>query len=89
MQVMEFAGEVEGNGSSGYLLPSDVEIEHADFSTNETLLPMETVFETFENLAAHHTLLILDCCFAGTFRHVGKSRLGIGLGFSPDDRNAI
>ena len=66
-----------GEGPAGYLLPSDARPENAMLE-NSSLLAMETVFETLKVLDCHHTLLILDCCFAGKFRHVGENTRDAG-----------
>ncbi|PTM14029.1 MAG: hypothetical protein DA408_04640 [Bacteroidetes bacterium] len=66
-----------GEGPAGYLLPSDARPEKAMLE-NSSLLAMETVFETLKILDCHHTLLILDCCFAGKFRHVVENTRDAG-----------
>lgn len=61
-------------GPAGYILPSDAKPSHAQLE-NDSLIPMEDIFETLKVVNCRHTLLILDCCFAGKFRQVGvKSR---------------
>lgn len=78
------AGDIDGDGPAGYLMPSDASFEIGRLSENDTLIPMEMVFDTLDALNCHHTLLVLDCCFAGTFRRVSKTRAGIGgLGLRP------
>jgi len=64
------------NGPQGYLAPTDaVDNRFID----KTLLPMDDVYEAFSDLNCHHTLLILDCCFAGRFRFSELTRsTGIG-----------
>ena len=51
------------DGPAGFLVPQD-----ADLKSNDTLIPMRTLYKTLESLNCHHLLVILDCCFAGTFR---------------------
>ncbi len=60
-------------GPAGYLLPSDA-LPEAAMLSKESLIPMEDVYDTLKELDCHHTLLILDCCFAGKFRFVGQGR---------------
>ncbi|MEL7221673.1 MAG: caspase family protein, partial [Bacteroidota bacterium] len=62
-------------GPRGYLLPSDAQPEMAMLK-NESLIAMEAVFAALKKLDCHHTLLILDCCFAGKFRYADDSRMG-------------
>ena len=77
------SGEIGGEGPAGFLLPSDVKFEKRgiDLSENESLLSMDAVFESLDEINAHHTLLILDCCFAGSFRRVSPTRNVFGLGY--------
>ncbi|MGE3365736.1 MAG: caspase family protein [Rhizobiaceae bacterium] len=62
-----FAGHgiaVEGeDGPRGYLLPHD-----ADRRSTERYLPMVELDEALSKLPCRHMLVILDCCFAGSFR---------------------
>ncbi|MEL6655197.1 MAG: caspase family protein [Bacteroidota bacterium] len=74
------AGEVGKKGPAGYFLPSDTKNHANRLAHNETLLPMEQVFTTLHAFASHHTLLVLDCCFAGTFSRINTTRATI-LGF--------
>ncbi len=50
-------------GPAGYLVPLD-----ADLENNKTLLPMQKLHDCLSALSCRHLLVILDCCFAGTFR---------------------
>jgi hypothetical protein len=79
--VFYFAGHGKpgefGAGPAGYLLPSDARPEKAMLQ-NDSLLPMEEVFQTLKALDCHHTLLILDCCFAGKFRLVNQNTRDAG-----------
>ncbi|MEB3359559.1 MAG: caspase family protein [Synechococcales bacterium] len=56
-------------GPEGYLVPYD-----ADPVQQDSFLPMRQVSEALEKLACHHLLVILDCCFAGTFRWAGSRK---------------
>jgi WD40 repeat protein len=62
-----FAGHgiaVEGDdGPRGYLLPHDAERD-----STERYLPMVELDEALSSLPCRHVLVILDCCFAGSFR---------------------
>ncbi|MBX2846451.1 MAG: caspase family protein [Saprospiraceae bacterium] len=64
---------VFNEGPAGYFLPSDTKPEAANLQNN-SLVPMEMLFDTLKQLNCQHTLLILDCCFAGKFRHIGSKR---------------
>jgi len=48
---------------AGFLVPQD-----ADVKNNANLLPMQTLHDRLAALKCRHLLVILDCCFAGTFR---------------------
>ncbi len=50
-------------GPAGCLVPQD-----ADLENNKNLLPMQKLHECLSALSCRHLLIILDCCFAGTFR---------------------
>jgi WD40 repeat protein len=58
------------DGPAGYLVPQD-----ADLSEPDSFLPMQYVYEQLSKLACHHLLVILDCCFAGTFQWAGSRKL--------------
>jgi WD40 repeat protein len=51
------------DGPAGYLIPQD-----AKLSDPATYLSMHTVYRALRQLQCRHLLVILDCCFAGTFR---------------------
>jgi hypothetical protein len=51
------------DGTRGFLLPQD-----ADPRDSSTFLPMQELHDVLIALPCHHLLIILDCCFAGTFR---------------------
>ena len=50
-------------GPAGYLVPRD-----AQPGKMESFLPMEDLHFALLNLDCRHLLIILDCCFAGSFR---------------------
>jgi WD40 repeat protein len=50
-------------GPAGCLVPLD-----ADLEKNENLLSMQEFHDCLNALSCRHLLVILDCCFAGTFR---------------------
>ncbi|MBL7814828.1 MAG: caspase family protein [Saprospiraceae bacterium] len=54
-------------GLKGYLVPSDAQLGNTD-----TYIAMQSFSETLNELKARHVLLVLDCCFAGTFRFSTK-----------------
>ena len=65
--LLYFAGHgvaLDGeNGPEGYLLPQDAYPEDSD-----TFSSMKEVHKMLSALKCRHLLVILDCCFAGTFR---------------------
>ncbi len=65
-----FPGEVK-DGPAGFLAPTDALNKLVD---NETLIPMDEVYHALSEIKCKHTLLILDCCFAGKFRFSSLSR---------------
>ncbi|GJM35720.1 MAG: hypothetical protein DHS20C18_47210 [Saprospiraceae bacterium] len=65
-----FPGEIK-DGPAGYLTPTDAKNELVQ---NKSLLPMDEVYTALSELKCKHTLLILDCCFAGKFRFASLSR---------------
>lgn len=71
--IFYFAGHglprTNADGPEGYLVPQD-----ADPSEPDSFLPMQEVGKELSKLECHHLLVILDCCFAGTFRWVTPSR---------------
>lgn len=67
-----FPGEV-GNGPAGYLAPTDAIINLSHFG-NDSLVTMEAIYDAFKVTNCKHTLMILDCCFAGKFRFTELSR---------------
>ncbi|MEM6802668.1 MAG: caspase family protein, partial [Bacteroidota bacterium] len=65
-----YPGEVKA-GPSGFLAPTDAVNKRTN---NQSLLPMEEVYEALSETGCKHTLLILDCCFAGKFRFTTLGR---------------
>ncbi|MCP3963261.1 MAG: hypothetical protein GY719_35930 [bacterium] len=64
--LLYFAGHGEArtvqDEFEGFLLPQD-----AHSQVPETWLPMTAVAEELKQLGSRHLLLVLDCCFAGSF----------------------
>lgn len=59
------------DGPEGYLVPQD-----ADWQKDGSFLAMSEVYEALKSkLECHHLLVILDCCFAGTFRWAGRRKM--------------
>jgi hypothetical protein len=58
------------DGPKGYLVPQD-----ADWQKEGSFLAMSEVYEALSKLECHHLLVILDCCFAGTFRWAGRRKI--------------
>ncbi|AFZ11646.1 WD40 repeat-containing protein [Crinalium epipsammum PCC 9333] len=56
-------------GPAGYLVPQDAKLDDSS-----TLLPMQQLHDALVQLPCRHLLIILDCCFAGTFRWAGLHR---------------
>jgi WD40 repeat protein/uncharacterized caspase-like protein len=56
-------------GPAGYLVPQDARVDDSS-----TLLPMQRLHDALVQLPCRHLLIILDCCFAGTFRWAGLHR---------------
>lgn len=63
------ANSSRDSGPKGYLVPYD-----ADPTRPESLLPMEYVSDALSKLECHHLLVVLDCCFAGTFQWAGSRK---------------
>jgi hypothetical protein len=72
--VFYFAGHgmplESDDGPRGFLLPQD-----ADPKKPETFLSMQVLHDALVNLPCHHLLVILDCCFAGSFRWASTRKL--------------
>lgn len=58
------------DGPRGFLLPQD-----ADPKDSATFLPMQVLHDALVALPCHHLLVILDCCFAGTFRWASTRKM--------------
>jgi WD40 repeat protein len=58
------------DGPRGFLLPQD-----ADPKDSKTFLPMQVLHDALVALPCHHLLVILDCCFAGTFRWASTRKM--------------
>ncbi|MBL7809118.1 MAG: caspase family protein [Saprospiraceae bacterium] len=54
-------------GLKGYFVPAD-----AKPGDDDSMVPMELMSEALRDLKTRHLLVILDCCFAGTFRMPGS-----------------
>ncbi|MDJ0636342.1 MAG: caspase family protein [Xenococcaceae cyanobacterium MO_188.B29] len=57
-------------GLEGYLVPQDGDINHAD-----SLIRMGDLNHWLSQLECRHLLVILDCCFAGSFRWASTRKL--------------
>ena len=55
------------DGPRGILLPQDAN-PNPKPGESSNLLPMQELHDALIALPCHHLLIILDCCFAGTFR---------------------
>ena len=60
-------------GPQGYLLPQD-----ASAADEDSWLSMETLRKTVEALSCRHLFIVLDCCFAGSFRWASTRGLAAG-----------
>lgn len=76
-------GRSDGLGPAGYFLPEDTKPEALRLEDDSSLLAMDWVLEEIQAMKCHHTLVILDCCFAGAFRRIGAQRRSGGLVFRP------
>ncbi|MGD1849282.1 MAG: caspase domain-containing protein [Cyanophyceae cyanobacterium] len=69
-----------GDGSpAGFNLPQDANTNQTDSGQNgqsspDNFIAMQLVHDALVDLPCRHLLLILDCCFAGTFRWAGTTR---------------
>ena len=75
--VLYFAGHgvALGDGTQGpqgYVLPQDARLDDEN-----NWLPMEALREALGALPCRHLLVVLDCCFAGSFRWT-STRAGLG-----------
>jgi hypothetical protein len=73
--LVYFAGHgiaLDGDdGPAGYLVPQDARPD-----ARQTFLPMTDISGWLNRLPCRHLLLVLDCCFAGTFRWSSTRELG-------------
>ncbi|MBN3907865.1 MAG: caspase family protein [Nostoc sp. NMS1] len=58
------------DGPAGYLVP-----QTAEHGKLDSFLPMRELHNALSELECHHLLIILDCCFAGTFRWASSRKL--------------
>ncbi|MEC4816528.1 MAG: caspase family protein, partial [Scytonema sp. PMC 1069.18] len=58
-------GNEKDDGPQGFIYPQD-----AVSGENNSLLPMRRLHDALVKLGCRHLLIILDCCFAGSFRWV-------------------
>jgi WD40 repeat protein/uncharacterized caspase-like protein len=58
------------DGPAGYLVPQTAKQENP-----KSFLSMHELHEALSKLGCHHMLIILDCCFAGTFRWASSRKL--------------
>ncbi|MBO3460402.1 nSTAND1 domain-containing NTPase [Aetokthonos hydrillicola] len=58
-------GDEKDDGPQGFIYPQD-----AMRGDNSRLLPMRRLHNSLVKLESRHLLIILDCCFAGSFRWV-------------------
>ena len=63
-------------GPVGFLFPSDV----TDSARMDKRIPMQDLHEALDGINCKHTLLILDCCFAGAFRHTDSPNRTFSIG---------
>ncbi len=74
--VLYFAGHGvafdDDEGPRGYLIPQD-----ARLGAKETYLPMDRVRAALGNLPCRHLLVVLDCCFAGSFRWAASRKIQV------------
>ncbi len=72
--VLYFAGHGvalnDDDGPRGYLIPQD-----ARTGEPETWLPMDRVRTALARLPCRHLLVVLDCCFAGSFRWAASRKI--------------
>jgi uncharacterized caspase-like protein len=58
-------GNEKDDGPQGFIYPQD-----AVSGDHKSLLPMQRLHDALVKLGCRHLLIILDCCFAGSFRWV-------------------
>ncbi|MEW6497217.1 MAG: caspase family protein, partial [Cyanobacteriota bacterium] len=57
------------DGPAGFLVPQD-----AHLVNQNSWIPMQHLHDALVKLPCRHLLVVLDCCFAGSFRWAGHSR---------------
>lgn len=67
---LAFDGLESAEGPQGFIVPQDGKLEEKE----EILLPMTELHDALMALPNRHLLVILDCCFAGSFRWAGLNR---------------
>jgi WD40 repeat protein len=63
------------DGPRGFLLPQDANPNPKPGELNN-FLSMQVLHDALIALPCHHLIVILDCCFAGTFRWASTRKLG-------------
>ncbi|NQE38553.1 caspase family protein [Microcoleus asticus] len=63
------------DGPRGFLLPQDANPNPKPGESNN-FLSMQVLHDALIALPCHHLIIILDCCFAGTFRWASTRKLG-------------
>ncbi|MFB2836604.1 caspase family protein [Floridanema evergladense] len=63
------------DGPRGFLLPQDANPNPKPGESNN-FLSMQVLHDALIALPCHHLIVILDCCFAGTFRWASTRKLG-------------
>ncbi|MBD2186114.1 caspase family protein [Planktothrix sp. FACHB-1355] len=63
------------DGPRGFLLPQDANPNPKPGESNN-FLSMQVLHDALIALPCHHLIVILDCCFAGTFRWANTRKLG-------------
>ncbi|MEM9770822.1 MAG: caspase family protein, partial [Cyanobacteria bacterium P01_D01_bin.73] len=64
-------GADSADGPIGYAIPQDATTEE------DTFLPMQELHDSLVKLPCKHLLVVLDCCFAGSFRWAGLTRKAV------------
>jgi hypothetical protein len=75
--VLYYAGhgvahDADGTGPQGYLLP-----QNADQADPGTWVSMDSLRKGLRGMKCRHVLLVLDCCYAGTFQWTSTRGIGI------------
>ena len=64
-------GADSADGPVGYAIPQDATTEE------DTFVPMQELHDRLVELPCKHLLVVLDCCFAGSFRWAGLTRKAV------------